>query len=53
MRYEIMETPDGYMVYDTITHDYLLDGKGDNLFASYAYAEDLMNTYTNGEQDYE
>ena len=53
MRYEIMETPDGYMVYDTATSGYLCDGKGDNLFDSYADAEELMNTYTNGEQGYE
>jgi hypothetical protein len=53
MRYEIMKTPDGYMVYDTATDEYLCDGKGDNLFDSYSYAEDLMNTYNNGEEGYE
>ena len=51
MRYELMKTPDGYMVYDTVQDDYVCDGKGDNLFDSYAYAEDLMNTHNNGEQD--
>lgn len=51
MRYEIMETPDGYMVYDTITHDCLCDGKGDNLFDSYADAEDLMNDSIYGEEE--
>lgn len=53
MRYEILDTSDGYMVYDTAKDEYLCDGKGDNLFESYAYAEDLMNTYNNGEQDHD
>ena len=50
MRYEIMKTNDGYMVYDTQTGDYLCDGSGDNLFDSYAYAEDLMNTYNSEDE---
>jgi hypothetical protein len=47
MRYELMKTPDGYMVYDTENDQYICDGAGDNLFDNYAYAEDLMNTYNN------
>lgn len=47
MRYELMKTNDGYMVRDTDTDEYICDGRGDNLFESYAYAEDLMNTYNN------
>lgn len=51
MRYEIMKTPDGYMVYDTQTDDYLCDGDGYNLFDEYKYAEDLMNTHINHTQE--
>ena len=51
MRYELMKTPDGYMVYDTNTGEYICDGKGDNLFESYSYAEDLMNTHNNEVND--
>ena len=51
MRYELMKTPDGYMVHDTNTGEYVCDGKGDNLFDSYSHAEDLMNTYNNGESE--
>ena len=47
MRYELMKTPDGYMVHDTNTGEYICDGTGDNLFDSYSYAEDLMNTHNN------
>lgn len=51
MRYELMKTPDGYMVYDTNTGEYICDGTGDNLFDSYSYAEDLMNTHNNEVND--
>jgi hypothetical protein len=41
----IIKTPDGYMVYDPITDDYVCDVKGDNLFDIYMDAEKLLNTY--------
>jgi hypothetical protein len=51
MRYELQTTPDGYMVYDTQTGQYVCDGGDNNLFNSYSYAEDLMNTYNNAEEE--
>jgi hypothetical protein len=41
----IVKTPDGYMVYDPITDDYVCDTKGDNLFDRYMDAENLLNVY--------
>jgi hypothetical protein len=51
MRYELQTTPDGYMVYDTQTGQYVCDGGGNNLFNSYSYAEDLMNIHNNAEEE--
>ena len=42
IRYELIKTPDGFMVEDKKTGTYLCDDNGDNLFNSRSYAIEVM-----------
>ena len=44
MKLKVIKTSNGYMVEDD-AGDYVCDPSGDNLFDTYAEAEDLMHTH--------
>jgi hypothetical protein len=52
---EVLETDDGYMVYDHQTDEYLYDENGDNCFDKYfkacQLAEDLIKTRLEHQND--
>jgi len=44
MKYEIMTTNDGYMIFDLDNDDYIYDSKGDNLWDT---IDEVNNVLTN------